>query len=148
MLRRRPHPYTILCSPAVSRTLIQSTSSNRCQNQQDHASYDVVRTLPKDHLTHYRGGLLMNSTAACLRIENRSRTDGFKKTVQFVKSGPFVSIRQLPWCTSALHSTVNSHQSSRYAVQYRPFSLSATANYNGTRFNNVVNFKWNLLTTA
>ena len=139
MLRRRPYLYRVLCYPTVSGTL------SRCQNQQDHLPYyDAARTLPKDHLARS----LMNSTAACQRIESRLRTDSFKNTEQFVKSGPFVSIGQLPWCTSALHYPVNSHQSSLYAVQCRQFSLSAAANYTGTRFNNVVNFKWSLLMTV
>ena len=133
MLRSCPQLCRLLCSPTVSGTLVRSTSSSCCQNQQRHLHlHDAARTLPKDHLTHYRGVGLMNSTAASQR---RSRTDGFKKIMQFLKSDLFLSSGQLPWCTSTLYSTVNSsHHSSLCAVQYRRLSLSATA-YNGTNTN-------------
>jgi hypothetical protein len=60
----------------------------------------------------------VNSPAASLRIKNGLRTNCFGRTVQFVKSDPFVTIGQLPSCgTYALHS-----------VQYRQFSVSTAAN--------------------
>ena len=129
MLRRRP--YCLFCSPAVSGSLVRSTSTSSIsyQNQQHHL-HGADRTWPKDHLTHYRG---VNSPAASQRMTNRLRTDGFKKIVQFVRSDSFLSSGQLPWSSSTLHSTVNSHHGSLYAVQYRQLSLSATA-YNGTRY--------------
>ena len=70
----------------------------------------------------------MNSTAASQRISGL-RTDCLEREVHFVKSGPFASIGPLPWCMSAFHSVVKSHPSS---LQYRQFSLSATANSNGS----------------
>lgn len=137
MLRRRPCLYRILCSPAISGTLFQSSSSSRCQNkhQQNHLTHDAAITLVNDHLTRYHGGVV-SSPAASLRIKSGLRTNCSERTVQSVKSGPCLGIGQLPWCMYALHSTVNPHQSSLNAVQYRQFSVSTAANNSGNRFKN------------
>jgi hypothetical protein len=116
--RRRPCLYGILRSP-VSRTLLPSSSSSRYQNEhrQNHLPYHAAVTLVNDIPTHYHGGVV-NSPAASLRIKSGLRTNCFGRTAEFVKSDPFVTIGQLPWCgTYALHS-----------VQYRQFSVSTAAN--------------------
>ena len=124
MLRRRPWPclYRGLCTPAVSGTLLQSSSS-RCQNklQQNHLPPDAAIKLVND------------SPAASLRIKSRLRANCIERTVQFVKSRPCLGIGQLPWWMYVPHSTVNPHQSSLNAVQYRQFSVSTAANNSGNR---------------
>ena len=122
MLRRRPWPclYRVLCTPAVPGTLLQSSSS-RCQNklQQNHLPPDAAIKLVND------------SPAASLGIKSRLRANCIERTVQFVTSRPCLGIGQLPWWMYVLHSTVNPHQSSLNAVQYRQFSVSTAANNSG-----------------